>query len=241
MTDYWRKTELLFKRIAATDKPAVVHFEPDFWEYVRNQAGGNSSFMAKVKLNARCSDLPDTMAGMGKCMVRIAREVAPKAVIGFHVSHWYGWGSAGDVSRWMRDIGAAEADVIFVETLDRDAGCFEAKGPECQRSCNGCYWSDSDFKGHFGWVKQISDNLGLPALWWQTPFGVPSSTPGGSPGHYRDNRVQYFFSHLQDMIDAGGMGAAFGTGAGNQTYITSDGGQFKNAVNGYYANPVALP
>ncbi|MGE0323837.1 MAG: hypothetical protein AB7K71_09545 [Polyangiaceae bacterium] len=33
----------------------------------------------------------------------------------------------------------------------------------------------------------------------------------------------------------------FGTGAGNQTYIDSDGGQFDDAVVKYYASPVALP
>jgi hypothetical protein len=33
----------------------------------------------------------------------------------------------------------------------------------------------------------------------------------------------------------------FGVGAGNQTYITTDGGQFEDAVTGYFADPVPLP
>ena len=36
---------------------------------------------------------------------------------------------------------------------------------------------------------------------------------------------------------AGGVGAVFGVGAANQTYITSDGGQFKRAVEKYRADP----
>lgn len=40
---------------------------------------------------------------------------------------------------------------------------------------------------------------------------------------------------------AGGLGMVFGTGAGNQTYITSDGGQFQGAVSGYFAAPAPLP
>ena len=40
---------------------------------------------------------------------------------------------------------------------------------------------------------------------------------------------------------AGGLGAVFGTGAGNQTYIDTDGDQFKKAVTSYFAAPVKLP
>ncbi|MCA9639029.1 MAG: hypothetical protein KC492_00005, partial [Myxococcales bacterium] len=90
-------------------------------------------------------------------------------------------------------------------------------------------------------AKTIGQKVGKPILWWQVPFGVPSDTPGGTAGHYRDNRVKYIFEHVQELIDAGGVGVTFGTGAGNQTYIDSDGGQFDAAVVKYYASPVALP
>jgi hypothetical protein len=49
------------------------------------------------------------------------------------------------------------------------------------------------------------------------------------------------FAHMNELVAAGGFAAAFGVGAGNQTYITTDGNQFKNAVTAYYANPVVLP
>jgi len=70
---------------------------------------------------------------------------------------------------------------------------------------------------------------------------VPSATPGGTAGHYRDNRVHYIFSHIQEFVAAGGLGAAFGTGTGNQTTPDTDGGQFKGAVQMYYQAPVPLP
>jgi len=78
-------------------------------------------------------------------------------------------------------------------------------------------------------------------MWWQVPFGVPSTTPGGTTGHYRDNRVHYMFGHVAEFVAAGGLGAVFGTGAANQTYIDSDGGQFKTAVASYFASTTALP
>ena len=63
----------------------------------------------------------------------------------------------------------------------------------------------------------------------------------GTAGHYRDNRVRYLFDHPGEFVAAGGVGAVFGTGAGNQTYITTDGGQFHDAVHAYFASPTPLP
>ena len=57
---------------------------------------------------------------------------------------------------------------------------------------------------------------------------------------YRDNRVDYFFKHVDELVAAGGVGAVFGTGSADQTYITSDGSEFQNAVKGYFAAPTLL-
>jgi hypothetical protein len=110
---------------------------------------------------------------------------------------------------------------------------------------DGVYWDESNatspnFHDNQAWVKTMTQGLGMPMMWWQVPFGVPSTTKGGTSGHYRDNRVHYMFSHVQEFIDAGGIGAVFGAGAANQTTPTTDGDQFKNAVAGYFAKPVAL-
>jgi hypothetical protein len=134
-----------------------------------------------------------------------------------------------------------------MDLLDREAGCFEEHvDPNSQRDDGPWYWDETNqtspnFNEYFDWSKEIGDGLGVPAIWWQIPFGVPSDTPGGEPGAYRDKRVRYIFGHIQQLIDAGGLAAVFGVGAGNQTYITTDGGQFRNAVTDYFANPVPLP
>jgi hypothetical protein len=146
----------------------------------------------------------------------------------------------------MNAIGAGDGDILTTDTLDRDAGCFEAgNDPNCTRGTTGFYWDETNatspnFREHLDWVKTLTSGVGKPMLWWQTPFGVPSSTPGGTPEHYRDNRVHYIFGHVDEFIAAGGVGAVFGRGAGNQTYITTDGDQFKNAVTRYFAAPVPL-
>jgi len=244
---YWGDVKLLFQRIAMFNKPAVVHLEPDFWAYAEMQSKEDPTAM-KVNLTANapdCAGLSNDLVGMGHCLVKMARMYAPKAVVGFHASQW----SAGDPSAtvaFLKKVGADQADVVFADLLDRDAGCFEAAtDPNCMRGGN-FYWDESNttspnFHDYLTWSKAISSGVGLPMIWWQVPFGVPSTTKGGTAGHYRDNRVHYIFSHIQEFEDAGGLGVTFGTGAANQTYIDTDGGQFKTAVTKYFAAPVALP
>jgi hypothetical protein len=167
---------------------------------------------------------------------------APLAVVGFHASGWADPDPSA-IADYLVQIGAGEGDFVTLDMLDRDAGCFEAHVDEaCQRDDGPWYWDETNqsspnFHEHFAMAKQIADGTGKPILWWQLPFGVPSDTPGGTAGHYRDNRVKYIFEHIDELIAAGGVGATFGVGAGNQTYITTDGDQFKNAVTEYYASP----
>ncbi len=244
---YWDDVKLLFQRLAVFNKPAVVHLEPDFWAYAEQQSKEDPTSM-KVNVTANapdCAGLSNDLVGMGHCLVNLARKYAPKVVIGFHASQWAA-PSPNAVVTFLKKIGADQADVVFSDMLDRDAGCFEAAvDPSCMRG-GSFYWDESNatspnFHDYLAWSKAISSGVGLPMIWWQVPFGAPSSNKGGTPGHYRDNRVHYIFSHVQEFVDAGGLGVTFGTGAANQTYITSDGDQFKNAVAKYVAAPVALP
>jgi hypothetical protein len=246
--DYWDDVKLLFQHLGTFDKPAVVHLEPDFWAYAEQQSKEDPTSM-KVNLTANapdCADLSNDLVGMGQCLVKLARIYAPKTLIGFHASQWAASDPNATVT-FLKKVGADQADIIFADLLDRDAGCYEAAtDPACMRGGGMFYWDESNttspnFHDYLSWSKTIASGLGLPMLWWQIPLGVPSTTPGGTSGHYRDNRVHYLFSHIQEFVDAGGLGAAFGVGSGNQTTIDTDGGQFKNAVAGYYKSPTALP
>jgi hypothetical protein len=247
MKPYWDGVRLLFQRIAAFGKPALVHVEPDFWAYAQQMSNGSPSGLAVhvTGLVPECAGMTNDLSGLGHCILKLGRTLAPKAVIGFHASRWAG--SAASMVSFLNGVGAGEADVIMQDMLDRDAGCFEAHtDSQCQRNDGPWYWDESNqttpnFHEYLDWAKAIGDGLGKPIVWWQVPFGVPSATPGGSAGHYRDNRVHYIFAHIGELVAAGGLGVTFGTGAGNQTYITSDGNQFKSAVTSYFASPVTLP
>jgi hypothetical protein len=244
---YWETLLLLYERLAEFDKPAIVHFEPDFWAFAQQQAGGDpSSVPVRVSsLVDECSSEPNDLVGFGRCIVTLGRMYAPKVLLGFHASAWAG--EPQDTVAFLNAVGAGSSDFIGMDMLDRDAGCFEEHVDEaCQRDDGPWYWDETNqsspnFHEYLAFSKEISDGLGTPIIWWQIPFGVPSDTPGGEPGAYRDNRVHYIFGHIDEFIDAGGLAAVFGVGAGNQTYITTDGGQFEDAVTGYFADPVPLP
>jgi hypothetical protein len=247
MTAYWSDMKLLFQRLAMFGKPAVVHLEPDFWAYAEQKAKEDpTSVPVKVTPDAPdCGGLSNDLVGLGHCLVRLARLYAPKALIGFHASQWSNADPNATV-KFLNAVGADQGDVVFADLLDRDAGCFEAAvDPNCMRG-GTFYWDETNatspnFHDYLAWSKTISTGIGHPLIWWQIPFGVPSTTKGGTAGHYRDNRVHYIFSHIAEFVAAGGLAVTFGTGAANQTYITTDGDQFKNAVAAYYKAPVALP
>jgi hypothetical protein len=242
MTKYWRGVRTMFQKLAEGGVPAIVHIEPDLWGYTQQRSEEPTGVPMRVgALVPECTDLPANVAGFGKCIVRLSRRIAPKVAIALSASTFgaftNGVSDPTRVARYLNKVGGAEADLVVVETLDRDAGCFEGgSDPNCQRD-GSFYWDESNvrhpnFRDHLAWAKTIRTVTGKPLLWWQMPLGVPSGTPGGS-GRYRDNRVHYVFSHGWEFAEAGGIGAVFGTGAPNQTTVQTDGGQFKSALTHY--------
>jgi hypothetical protein len=243
MSDYWANAKLLVQRYAELNVPTLIHLEPDFWAFAQQKAAGDPSTLP-ARLSPDCGDLPGDVSGMARCWFKLAHAGGSQVMIGLHASEW--GGSPDQVGDFLKKLGAAESDVVFIDMLDRDAGCFEdAKLPQCMRP--GAHYLDEtnqtspNYSERLAFAKTISTVTGKPIMWWQLPFGVPSDTPGGTPGHFRDNKVHYIFSHIQEFVDAGGIGAAFGTGAGDQTTPDTDDGQFKAAVQAYYQAPVPLP
>jgi Calx-beta domain len=250
MATYWSRLKLMFQDIAALKKPALVNFEPDFWGYVERNAPGSdpTKLAAVVNTNPDCAALPNNVAGYAGCLIAMARKYAPNAYVGFPPSSWGGDTNA-QVVAFMNAVGAQGADFIVEQTLDRDAGCFEVtpQPSYCVRSGTGWYWDESNqthpnFQDHLAEAQAYHSGIGnLPIIWWQTPEGVPSSTPGGTASRYRDNRMHYFLTHPSELTAVGGLGIVFGAGENHQTTITTDGGQFQSLSGAYWAAPAALP
>ncbi len=266
MHQYLSDVKLLFQRIADSGKPTAVQFEPDFFGYLmQRNAMGTPPDQIPAKVHhtdlPECASLPETAAGLTRCMVALGRTVSPTTQIGFHASSWGSYYDPLDpnakiedsgiaVARLLRSVGADGTDFVSVETLDRDAGFWETSGGGATCSINGgsrgaFYWDEENvrlpnFSQHLRWVKALTGELQRPALEWQTPLGLPATTCGGNNEHWRDNRVHYFFAHVHDLVDAGIAGMTFGTGAGGQTNLDTDGDQLKSRAQAYLAAPVAM-
>ena len=136
MSRYWNGAALLFDRLRLFDAPAVVHLEPDFWAFAQQRAPGHDPRRLAAHVAALapdCAGLPDDLTGVGQCLIRLARIRAPQVAVGFHASRWAG--AVDETVAFLSAVGNGDSDFLVVETLDRDAGCFEAHvDPGCQRA-----------------------------------------------------------------------------------------------------------
>jgi hypothetical protein len=220
---------------------ALVHLEPDFWGYAQQEAvrtGRDASGLAAAVRLANpldCGGEPDTVAGLGRCMIAMARRWAPNARVGLHASGWatnvdciHNRSPSLDVAArgaqtgaFLAEAGAAQGDFVVADLADRDAGWREAQGQDT--------WLDATdavlptFAQAFRWSRAVSDAVGRPLVWWQVPVGDLDLSD--VPYAWRDNTVRYFFDHPAAVVASGAIAVAFGAGADGQTTPESDGGR----------------
>lgn len=270
---YLQDIRTLFIRLGTYGHPALVQFEPDFFGYLqgamRDAHTTPGAYSAELHFSdiPECAGVPNTAAGLVECFDDLRDAHAPMVLIGLHASSWGDYwddtsasgavidSKAQSVAAFLMAMRADLTDFVTVEALDRDAGFWETSGGGASCSVRSgsrgaVYWDETNatqpnFNDHIRWVSALTTAMNRPALWWQVPFGVPSTScggnGGGSDGHWRDNRVHYFMTHTDQLAAAGAFGVVFGTGAGQQTYITSDGNHFRDAVSAYFASPTHLP
>ena len=232
MARYFADWRFLLKQIG--QGTALLHIEPDFWGYARQANASPHALTAAVASanSTDCGSMENSIAGMGQCLVAMVRKYAPHALVGLHASAWdiNASGDAQKTAAFLAACGESTADFVVVETSDRDAGYYQSIG-------KNTWWDATnaklpDFHQDFAWVKTLTEALNKPALWWQTPLGNMSQT--NTNDHWQDNRVDYFFGHMDELAAAHGVGAAFGAGANGQTTPESDGGNFIAKAKAYY-------
>jgi hypothetical protein len=244
MGRYFADWRFLLKQVG--EERVLLHIEPDLWGYLQYFSNGNARSVpvAVASANATdCAGQENTAAGFGRCMIGMVRKYAPNAKVGLHASAWATRidvsqnedpafdvaGEANKVADFLKDVGAAEGDFIVVEASDRDAGYYETQGR--QSWWDGTNTTLPHFHQAFTWVKALSERLGRPNFWWQLPVGnmsLPNRTD-----QWRDNRVDYFFSHASEVAAAHGVGFAFGAGAGGQTTPETDNGNLMSRTWSY--------
>lgn len=238
----WR---FLLRQVGSS--PAFLHIEPDLWGYFQffGPTADARSIPAQVK-NANptdCADQEDNAVGFTHCMIAMARKYAPNAKVGLHASSWATRndvllntnasydvdGEARKVADYLATLGVGDTDFITVEALDRDAGFYESMGEEL-------WWDETNatlpnFHQAFRWVRAVSERLDKPNVWWQLPVGNMSLP--NTNRRWKDNRVDYFFSHTAELAAIHTAAFLFGAGEGQQTTPETDDGHLLSRLEAY--------
>lgn len=275
MRAYFEEWTLLMQKAGAHGGPVIVHVEPDLWGYSQqegNDAGGYEVAVASTGLDS-LAGLPDTLAGFAQALARQRDERAPNVLLAFHVSSWATGrdlilsaadpvATADSIAAFYRSLGA-EFDLLFFGPADRDAAYMEAKTGNRDH-----WWEDDDFERYRRFVARMVSDTGKRAVLWQVPVGnTLYRSMDNTPGHYQDNRAQYWLEerrHLEEYVDAGVIAILFGAGAdgctmytdamgdgvtnpppvnGNEreaSFADDDGGYLRLAASEYYRSP-SLP
>jgi len=233
MTRYFADWRFLLQQVA--QERVLLHIEPDLWGYAEHVNADPSKIKAAVaSVNADCADRPNTMAGFGQCLIAMTRKYAPKARVGLHASPWATKidvltnrdasldveAEAHKVADYLKASGGADADFIAVDASDRDAAWYDSQGQDR-------WWDDTNatlpnFTQAFRWAKALAERADRPLIWWQLPVGnmrLPNQNE-----QWKDNRLDYFFAHTDQVVASHGAIIAFGSGAGGQTNPSTDGG-----------------
>jgi hypothetical protein len=213
---------------------ALIHIEPDFWGYVQQTNSDPAAIPAKIaSASSECVGFANNLSGMGRCMIAMVRKYAPNARVGLHGS---GWGTNYDalantnpnfdvaaearkLGNFLLAEGAGDSDFVVVDASDRDAAWYDTQGQDS-------WWDETNktlpnFKQAFAWAKVLAETVGKPILWWQVPVGnmqLPNTNQ-----RWKDNRLDYFFDHPNEVAAAHGAGALFGAGNDEQTTPETDG------------------
>ncbi len=230
-------------------KLAVINVEPDFSGGYTVQAvnnnrvcfsfctgSGNDPSLLKAAVAssgfADVAGLPDTYTGFTLALAHLRDLYAPNVLIGYEVSPWAPGTDVGvdpnpnldgaalgqQVGIFLNQLGAH--DLLFNNPLDRDAGQYKAQFGQNR------WWDRLNVRQptFIRWEQFIHGAAAAdgnkPTMLWQVPVGNQYfQSENNTDGHFQDNRAEYIFGHVQELMDAGVIGALFGAGnAGNTTY-----------------------
>jgi hypothetical protein len=234
MRAYFDDFRLLMRALAHV-RLAIVHVEPDLWGYLEQSRSDAAGIAAKVRSSGDpdVAAEPDTVAGFAQALMDLRDRYAPHVLLAVHASAW-GAGADPVVSDAALDaasLGRATAqfirtlerpdrrwDLVFHDIIDRDAAF--AEGKVLGRS----WWDLTDrtlpnFARWLVFVGALSTALDRRIVVWQVPIGNQRfRSMDNTPGHYQDNRAEYFLAH-PDLLAAAGIGAVlFGPGLDDGTW-----------------------
>ena len=246
MSRYLADFRFMLQKFGAST--AFVQVEPDFWGFAQQVNNDPTKIPAAVASAnpTDCGGQPNTIAGLGQCFISMARKYAPNVRVGLHGSS-FGPGVdatgnsdpsvdiAGEgrkLGNFLLAVGAGGGDFVTVDASDRDAGYYlVVKGQN--RGWDATNATLPSFHQAFTWAKSLAETVNKPILFWQVPLG--NAAQNNTNNHWKDNRVDYFFAHTDELAAAHVAGIFFGAGEKVQTTAETDGNNLINKAKAYVA------
>ncbi len=175
---------------------------------------------------------PDTFQGFNEVLLRLRDTYAPNVRLAAHISNWatgYDLNSATTPNLNAQALGTSAGlfaalsgttytdgthstyDLVFNDVSNKDAGYYTYVLGKPR------FWDQDNvvFPNFHRWedyLRAATQAAGPQAIVWQVPIGNQLyAAVNNTPGHYQDNRVEYFFDHVAELKNAGIVGVLFGT------------------------------
>jgi hypothetical protein len=203
---------------------------------------GNDPALLKASVaNSGYADVasyPNTYLGFTQALAHLRDKYAPNVLLGYDISPWATGDDIGldtstnvnatglgqQVGTFLSKVGPHE--VLFNDPSDRDAGQYKYVYGQSSR-----FWDrlNVKFPNFARWEQYLHGAISVdgnkPMYLWQVPLGNQYfDTENNTNGHYQDNRAEYIFGHVQELVNNGIAGAMFMAGnGGNTTYNDADG------------------
>jgi hypothetical protein len=252
----------------------IIHYEPDLLGYM--EVFKNDPSKSTIKVSQ--SNYPDAASftndagGLCQAIISMRNKYAPNVLLGWHASQWATGKNlvkdkhdpeqlAIETAVYYQSLNAP-FDLIFSEFTDRDAGynsLVYGNNTTWSVTANTANGNLSDFDRFQRFLKKLNRVTGQKILLWQIPIGNSvTKTCNNTPGHYTDNKAEYFLQpvlaangsdKIAQYADAGVIGFLFGRGSAACTsYADSkadgitapgettddDGGYLRKAIKAYY-------
>jgi hypothetical protein len=197
----------------------MIDLEPDFWGFARGM-GDLNKVPAQVTAAAPndCANQGNSVAGLSRCLIAMTRKYAPNAAVGLHLSCWDWPGNVAKCGKDYLALGATGADFLVGEVEDADAGLNATPA----RGAHNTFWTDQQWAAQLAYWKQMTQTVGKPVVAWQIPVG--NMRLNNTVNHYQDDKVDWLFSHLDQVASAHVAGLLFSPGQPASTTVESDGG-----------------
>jgi hypothetical protein len=201
----------------------AIDLEPDFWGFARSL--GNLHQVPAQVTGANptdCGSQENSAAGLARCLIAMARKYAPNAAVGLHLSCFDWEYNVPKCVKDYADLGAKTADFLVSDVSDRDAGWYALPA----HGGRNTFWTDQKAAAALRFYKTMAESVGRPVVLWQIPVG--NMAQNNTANHYKDDKVDWLFAHMDQVANAHIAGLLFGAGHQEQTTPETDG---RNLIN----------